>query len=349
MSGRAPENQFALDVRAGLSRSGQKTLPSSYLYDELGSALFEAITCLPEYGLTRADARLIQSHAGEIVELCGAAPQVYSPTPTTGSSRRPAKGPSADLGVCPTSSRRLAIVELGSGSGAKTRAILECACARRPAPYYPIDVSEAALARCKRELEAVARVHPIRAGFVDGLRRAAERREPSQRILVLFLGSTVGNFGLDAATDFLYTVRLALAPGDALLLGTDLVKPAAQLLDAYDDPAGVTAAFTLNLLGRINRELDGDFDLRRFEHVAIYSEDAQRIEMHLRSRARQTVTVRQAALTVDFASGETILTEICQKFHPTGIGAIARASGFELCRQWIDADWPFAENLLIAI
>jgi L-histidine N-alpha-methyltransferase len=309
MAGRALENQFALDVRAGLGRAGQKTLPSSYLYDELGSALFEAITCLPEYGLTRADARLIQAHAGEIVE------------------RLP---------------RRLAIVELGSGSGTKTRAILERARTRHPAPYYPIDVSAAALARCALELSTLAEVIPIEAGFVDGLRRAAARREPGQKLLVLFLGSTIGNFDLEAAADFLHSVRLALEHGDALLLGTDLVKPAAQLLDAYDDPAGVTAAFNLNLLGRINRELGADFDLRRFRHMAVYDEPAHRIEMRLRSLGRQTVNIRGAGLIVEFARGETILTEISQKFESARIGEIAKASGFELCRQWIDAEWPFA-------
>jgi dimethylhistidine N-methyltransferase len=313
MAGRAQENQFALEVRAGLGRAGQKTLPSSYLYDDLGSALFEAITCLPEYGLTRADARLIQAHAGEIVE------------------RLP---------------RRLAVVELGSGSGAKTRAILERV--GGAVTYFPIDVSGAALARCASELGDVADVIPIEAAFGEGLRRAAERRKPGQSLLALFLGSTIGNFAPDAAVDFLRSVRLALEPGDALLLGTDLVKPAAQLLGAYDDPAGVTAAFNLNLLGRINRELGGDFDLRRFAHVAVYHSRAHRIEMRLRSLARQSVNVRQAGLTVEFAPGETILTEICHKFEPEQIARMAQAAGFEMCAQWVDAEWPFAESLLRA-
>jgi len=234
---------------------------------------------------------------------------------------------------------------LAQNFGTKTKAD------QRSAPlcrYYPIDVSGAALARCARDLGELAEVYPIEATFGDGVRRAAERREPGQKFLVLFLGSTIGNFDLEAAVDFLYSVRLLLEPGDALLLGTDLVKPAAQLLNAYDDPAGVTAAFNLNLLGRINRELDGDFDLRRFEHVARYDERAHRIEMHLRSLQRQTVNVRAAGLSVPFARGETILTEICQKFHPARIGDMARASGFQLCRQWIDDEWPFAENLLMA-
>jgi L-histidine Nalpha-methyltransferase len=323
MAGRAITDQFALDVRAGLTRAGQKTLPSSYLYDELGSALFEAITCLPEYGLTRADARLIRAHAGDIV------------------------------GRLPWG---LAVVELGSGSGVKTRAILERAASRlreQATPraniaYYPIDVSAAALARCARELGDAAEVRPVQAEFAPGLARAAARREPGQTILVLFLGSTIGNFEPEAAVEFLRSVRQALMPGDALLLGTDLVKPADQLLEAYDDATSVTAAFNLNLLARINRELGADFNLRRFAHVAVYDARTRRVEMHLRSLARQTVTAPRAGLTVEFARGETILTEICRKFQPEEAGDMARASGFEPAAQWVDEEWHFAETLLRA-
>ena len=167
--------------------------------------------------------------------------------------------------------------------------------------------------------------------------------------MVLFLGSTIGNFEAEAATDFLYAVRLLLQPGDALLLGTDLVKPVELLQAAYDDPAGVTAAFNLNLLARINRELDADFDLRRFEHVIRYNAAAQRIEMHLRSRVRQTVAVRLAGLTVDFEPDETICTEACHKFRPEQICVMARTAGFRLEAQWIDQEWPFAESLLVAM
>jgi L-histidine Nalpha-methyltransferase len=163
---------------------------------------------------------------------------------------------------------------------------------------------------------------------------------------VLFLGSTIGNFEPEEAADFLASVRECLEPGDALLLGTDLVKPAEQMLEAYDDPAGVTAAFNLNLLGRINRELDGDFDLRQFEHVARYEPDAQRIEMHLRSHCHQAVNIRKADLLVEFVPGETIWTESSHKFRPEQIARLAREAGFRLERQWIDCEWPFAENLL---
>ena len=157
-----------------------------------------------------------------------------------------------------------------------------------------------ALARCARELGPLAAVHPLEMSFLDGLRNIAGRRAPGERLLVLFTGSSIGNFEPEAAIHFVDSIRRRLAPGDALLLGTDLVKPTAQLLDAYDDPTGVTAAFNLNLLGRINRELDGDFDLRQFAHVIRYHEEAQRIEMHLRSRVYQIVSIRKADLIVDF-------------------------------------------------
>ncbi len=184
--------------------------------------------------------------------------------------------------------------------------------------------------------------------YLDGLRDVTARRAPGQTLLVLFLGSTIGNFEPDAAIDFLYAVRQVLAPGDALLLGTDLVKSTKELLDAYDDPTGVTASFNLNLLGRINRELDADFDLRRFAHVIRYHEEAQRIEMHLRSRVYQIVSVKKADLIVDFAAGETICTEACHKFHAEQVYTMARVSGFRVTEQWIDEEWLFAENLLVA-
>jgi dimethylhistidine N-methyltransferase len=302
-------------VRAGLTRSGQKTLPCQYLYDEVGSALFEAITQLPEYGLTRADERIIRSHVGELID------------------RLP---------------RNLIVAELGCGTGSKTKPILETLRQRQPVVYYPIDVSPSALARCAEEMGKLASVFPQASTYLDGLREAAERRAPRQPLLVLFLGSTIGNFEPEFAVDFLSAVRQCLSAGDALLLGTDLVKPTQQLIDAYDDPLGVTAAFNLNLLGRINRELDADFDLRQFSHEAIYIEGGQRIEMHLRARAYQIVNVRKADLVVDFAAGETILTENSHKYSLDQICEMARLSGFRVETRWIDRDWPFAENLLRA-
>ena len=316
MAALAFDAQFARDVHAGLTRAGQKTLPCRYFYDDVGSALFEAITCLPEYGLSRADARILNEHAGDLVDMLPA---------------------------------NVVTVELGSGSGAKTRPILERLCRRQVVPYYPVDLSRRALAQCAQDLASVAAVMPIEAAYLDGLRYAAERRAPGQTLLVLFLGSTVGNFEPEAAVDFLLAVRLALRPGDALLLGTDLVKSEERMIAAYDDAAGVTAAFNLNLLARINRELGADFDLRRFEHVARYTADAQRIEMHLRSREFQIVSIHRANLIVDFVPNETICTEVCHKFKPEDLCTIGRASGFSLEAQWIDAEWPFAESLFLAV
>jgi dimethylhistidine N-methyltransferase len=310
----APGSQFASDVRAGLTQPEQKTLGCRYLYDDMGWALREAIALLPEYGLTRADARIIEAHADDLLDCL--------PSPLT-------------------------IAELGSGSVATTRTILEAVRKRQNAVYYPIDVPAIALARCARELGPLAAVHPLEMSFLDGLRNIAGRRAPGERLLVLFTGSSIGNFEPEAAIHFVDSIRRRLAPGDALLLGTDLVKPTAQLLDAYDDPTGVTAAFNLNLLGRINRELDGDFDLRQFAHVIRYHEEAQRIEMHLRSRVYQIVSIRKADLIVDFAAGETICTEACHKFYLEQVETMADAAGFRLQQQWVDEEWGFAENLLI--
>jgi dimethylhistidine N-methyltransferase len=308
----ALENEFAREVRAGLMRGRQKTLPCRYFYDDIGSALFEVITLLPEYGLTRADARLVEQHAAEIV------------------ARVPGD---------------VVVAELGSGSGSKTRHILE-RFGTREAAYYPIDVSRGALERCARELAAMGAIVPLEMNYLEGLQYVAEQRTADETLLVLFLGSTIGNFEPEEVVQFLASVRECLAPRDALLLGTDLVKPVEQVLAAYDDPAGVTASFNLNLLARINRELDADFDLRRFEHVARYDVDAQRIEMHLRSRCYQTVHIGKADLALDFVAGETIWTESSHKFRPEQVARLARAAGFRLERQWIDCEWPFAESLL---
>jgi L-histidine N-alpha-methyltransferase len=314
MQASAPENQFAREVRIGLSGFGQKTLPCQYLYDDVGSALFEAITHLKEYGLTRADARILRAHAADITACVG-------------------RGP-------------LVVAELGSGSGMKTRPILDCAGPRPTVKYFPIDLSTAALERCTQELAPVAPVLPIAKSYLDGMSEVASHRRAGERLLVLFLGSTIGNFEPGAAVDFLGALRSWMKPGDALLLGTDLVKPLDRLLAAYDDAAGVTAAFNLNLLARINRELDGDFNLRQFHHEARYQREAQRIEMHLRSRARQTVSIGKAGVAAEFAVGETILTEVCHKFRADQVAVLAGAAGFRLERQWVDEEWGFAESLL---
>ena len=176
----------------------------------------------------------------------------------------------------------------------------------------------------------------------------AERRKNGEHLLVLFLGSTIGNFDRPAGARFLAEMRQILQSGDSLLLGTDLMKPRPQLLDAYDDATGVTAAFNLNLLARINRELDADFDLDQFEHVAKFNSQARSVEMHLRSLRKQTVNVPKSELSVTVLKGETIWTESSHKYFREEVPEIAAAAGFRCDTQWIDDEWPFAENLLIA-
>jgi len=308
---------LASEVRAGLCRPGQKELPSKYLYDEIGSALFEVVSVLPEYGLTRADERLLHRHAADIVSRLK--PQVL-------------------------------VAELGSGSGKKTRWLLEALAARQCTTYCPIEISPTALARCETELGRIACVSIVgfERPYLDGLLAAAARRKENDHLLVLFLGSTIGNFDRDAAERFLTEVRRILFPGDALLLGTDLEKPLPQLLAAYDDPIGVTAAFNLNLLARINRELGANFDLRSFRHEARYNTPHQRVEMHLRSMRDQIVAIPRSGCTVSFLKGETIWTESSHKYRVEAIPAMAQRNGFRCDSQWIDAEWPFAESLLIA-
>jgi len=185
--------------------------------------------------------------------------------------------------------------------------------------------------------------------YLDGLGEVAARRRGGETLLVLFLGGTIGNFDRPAADLFLRRVRACLEPGDRLLLSTDLVQPEPVLIAAYDDPTGVTAAFDKNLLGRINRELGGTFDLARFEHVARWDATERRIEMHLRSTAAQTVHVGAADLEVSFRPGETIWTESSHKFRLEEIPALARRAGFTCEGRWVDAEWPFAQNLFVAV
>ena len=310
---------MAAEVRAGLMRPGQKELPSKYLYDCVGSALFEVICTLPEYGLTRADERLLQRHSREIVSKLSAP---------------------------------VIVAELGSGTGKKTRYLLEALSSRQQNSYsyFPIELSASALQSCKRELSDIDGVSVVgfEREYLDGLLEVAACREPGQQLLVLFLGSTIGNFEHPADVNFLREVRDILLPGDALLLGTDLLKETRRLIDAYDDPLGVTAAFNLNLLARLNRELDADFVLENFEHEARFNENTGSIEMHLRSKVEQTVSIPGADLTVSFRANETIWTESSHKFSREEICRLARATHFELLGQWLDQEWEFAESLLVA-
>jgi len=244
----------------------------------------------------------------------------------------------------------VSVVELGSGSGRKTRWILEALADREPIAYFPIDVSAAALLKCHQELGQLGSVSMVglETSYLEGIQEAVAHRQPDQRFLVLFLGSSIGNFDRPAAENFLQDLRRHLKPGDALLLGTDIVKSVEDMLLAYDDPTGVTASFNLNLLARINRELGGDFLLRHFEHDVRYDVLNRRIEMHLRSTRKQTVSIRAAGFTFTMREGETIWTEACHKFHVEEIPGLARRTGFLCEAQWIDRQWAFAENLLIA-
>jgi len=306
--------EFSSDVVVGLSQPGQKELPSKYLYDEVGSALFDVICVLPEYGLSRAGMRLLERNAADIVE------------------RVP--GP-------------VVVAELGSGSGQKTRWLLEALARRQRVNYYPIDISSSALFRCQLELSHIDLVSIVgfERAYLDGLREVAMRHREGERLLVLFLGSTIGNFDRPAGDRFLCEVRSTLREGDALLLATDLEKPVPALKLAYDDPAGVTAAFNKNILARINRELDGDFDLTKFDHVARYDESERRVEMHLRSKVWQRITIRKAGFRFYLREGETIWTESSHKYDPQEVIQMGERAGYRSAGQWLDSEWPFAQTL----
>lgn len=306
-------SQFASDVAAGLFDPVQKKLSPQYFYDDLGTSLFEAITLLPEYGLTRADERLLRSYAGEIASQTG-----------------------------PLS----AVAELGSGTGKKTKHILT-AVARSgdDVVYRPIDVSAAALSACQLELQDVCRVQPVCGDWVAGVQQIARSRSGDHPLLLLFLGSSVGNLDRGSLVDFFATLKRNLRPGDFLLLGADLVKDPDIMLAAYDDPTGVTAAFNLNVLGRINRELEADFDLRSFAHEVRWNEEDRRIEMHLLSCRDQDVHINALETTVRFRSGETIWTESSHKFTERELERYARLSGFATVSTWVDHEWLFAETL----
>jgi L-histidine Nalpha-methyltransferase len=310
-------SELVADVRLGLTKPGQKELPSKYLYDSVGSALFEVISVLPEYGLTRADERLLRRHSEDIVARL---------TPPT------------------------TVAELGSGSGKKTRWMLEALSRHQHISYCPIEISRTALTMCERELGDIDSVSIVgfEREYLDGLLEVAARRRKGEQLLVLFLGSTIGNFEHPADVKFLRQMRDILRAGDALLLGTDLEKPIHQLLGAYDDSLGVTAAFNLNLLARINRELGADFNLEHFEHVARFNQDVGSVEMHLRSLKKQSVNIPAAALSVTFLEGETIWTESSHKYSLEEISRVAENAGFRCDAHWIDEEWPFAENLLLA-
>ncbi|WP_053744107.1 L-histidine N(alpha)-methyltransferase [Streptomyces sp. NRRL WC-3618] len=306
----ATEAALRADVLHGLTRT-PKTLPPKWFYDAVGSELFDEITELPEYYPTRAEREILLARAGEIAAATGAR----------------------------------TLVELGSGSSEKTRHLLDAL--PELESYVPVDVSESALRQAGEALVAERpglSVHALIADFTGGL---ALPGTPGPRLMA-FLGGTIGNLLPPERAAFLSSVRSLLSPGDALLLGTDLVKDESVLVPAYDDAAGVTAAFNKNVLTVVNRELGADFDPDAFEHVALWDADNEWIEMRLRSLAEQTVKVPALDLAVDFAAGEEMRTEVSAKFRKEGVGAELSAAGLEPIRWWTDEQGRFALSLSVA-
>ncbi len=310
-----PGADFAEDVRRGLTAE-RKWLPPRWFYDELGSALFDAICSLPEYYVTRAETEVLTGNRWEIAAALG---------------------------------EMTRLVELGSGSARKTRILLDALAPRHHQfEYMPVDVDASMLERSGRDLLSEYPQLRIRAVCADFTRPAEAVSQGAGRTVVLFLGSTIGNLDPEAAIAMLKDLRSALAPGDALLLGVDRRKEKAILEPAYDDALGVTAAFNLNLLGRINRELGGHFELQTFAHHAHYDETLGRIEMHLLSRVAQTVRIDALDLEVGFAAGESIHTESSYKHDEGTLSALASGSGFTIARTWTDSRRWFTDALMIA-
>lgn len=310
--------QFADDVRYYLSLTPRQ-LPSRYLYDALGSALFDAICELPWYEVTRGETRLLHRHAREVF-----------------GTLRPVDR----------------VIELGAGNGRKLETLLASAApADLPRHAHLIDVSAQALRTAADALGGFSdlRLFLHEAPYEAGLEQIAAGPGPARRSLVLFLGSNIGNFDPPSARAMLRQIRGAINPGDGFLVGADLAKPEPQLLLAYDDPLQVTAAFNRNLLVRINRELGGNFDLDRFTHRAIWNQRESRVEMHLVSTTVQEVRIRAADLALSFEEGETIWTESSYKYEPDALAREFGQAGFSLTHQWVDEAARFALTLLTAV
>jgi L-histidine N-alpha-methyltransferase len=308
--------EFAEDVRRGLSSNPKQLFPK-YLYDSLGSRLFDAICHVDEYYPTRAENEILTRHADEII---------------------------AAVPDCRT------LIELGSGSADKTRSIIE-ALLRHQAEllFIPVDISVSALEKSSRALLAAypaLRIEAYAADYLDGL--AAMQPLPHGPALVLFLGSNIGNFEKADALDFLRAIRRMLRPGDALLLGADLRKDRATLEAAYNDALGVTRAFIVNELARINRELGGNFDLWSFGLRSVYNEEAGCVEVYLESLRPQLVTIEALEMSVTFAAGEWIHMEHSYKFDMRGLSEMGLQSGFGLEKTWLDSREMFSSNLFRA-
>jgi L-histidine Nalpha-methyltransferase len=306
---------IAVEVFTGLTGE-PKTLSPWLFYDEAGSRLFEEITELPEYYVTRTERQILAEHADEIVYAAAGG-------------------------------RDLSMIELGAGTATKTGLLLKAAVRLQGSvTYYPIDVSQSALDEARSRLEAElpeVTVEPIVADYTEGMRQNSSVQ--SGRRLVLYIGSSIGNFSPEDAVEVLRGVRAQLSPGDCLLLGTDMVKDAQMLHEAYDDAAGVTARFNMNVLTRINRELEGNFNLRLFRHQARWNARESRVEMHLESLLAQKVAIRALDLEVRFLRGETIHTENSYKFTDESVLELLTRAGFRLRQQWSDADKWFTVYL----
>ncbi len=300
------------DVRWGLSQH-PKTLPPKWLYDDRGSALFDEITRLPEYYPTRRERVILEAHAADIAAH-------------------------AEFEL---------LIELGSGTSTKTRILLDALGARgRLRGFAPFDVSEATLVAAARDIAAdhpELDLHAVVGDFERHLQHLPGRG--GGRRLVAFLGGTIGNLVPDQRARFLTDLRDALDPGDSLLLGTDLVKDPTRLVAAYDDAAGVTAAFDRNVLHVLNRRLGADFDPDGFTHLAVWDAEREWIEMRLRAERAQEVTVAALDLVVGFRSGEALRTEISAKFRRTGVEAELATAGFALDHWWTDPAGDFALSL----
>ncbi|MGA5899146.1 L-histidine N(alpha)-methyltransferase [Streptomyces venetus] len=306
----ATDAALRADVHRGLT-GRPKTLPPKWFYDAHGSDLFEKITELPEYYPTRAEREILLARSGDIA----------------------------------AATRARTLVELGSGSSEKTRHLLDALTELRT--YVPVDVSESALTQAGQALAAERPGLDVHALIADFTAELTLPDTPGPR-LVAFLGGTIGNLLPAERAAFLASVRALLAPGDALLLGTDLVKDEEVLVRAYDDAAGVTAAFNKNVLTVINRELGADFEPDAFDHVARWDAGHEWIEMRLRSRTAQTVKVPALDLAVDFAAGEEMRTEVSAKFRKEGVRAELFAAGLELAHWWTDSAGRFALSLSVA-
>ncbi|MGA6175424.1 L-histidine N(alpha)-methyltransferase [Streptomyces sp. NPDC012600] len=307
----ATDAALRADVLSGLTRH-PKTLPPKWFYDARGSELFEEITRLPEYYPTRAEREILEARAEEIAAASGAR----------------------------------TVIELGSGSSEKTRHLLDALPGLES--YVPVDVSESALTGAAESLLAEhpgLSVHAIVADFTGGL---ALPGTPGPR-LVAFLGGTIGNLLPEERAGFLHSVRSLLTPGDALLLGTDLVKDERTLVAAYDDTSGVTAAFNKNVLSVVNRELGADFPLEDFEHVAVWNPEQRWIEMRLRARRALNVKIRELDLVVPFEAGEELRTEVSSKFRQEDVREELAGAGLRLAQWWTDAEGRFALSLATAV